>query len=1101
MKKFLSLVLALVMTMSLVTISAGAKDFTDDSKITYDEAIAVMSEVKVIDGYADGSFNPTATLTRGAAAKIICNLILGPTTASALSADAAPYSDVPANSTFAGYIAYCAKAGIISGYADGTFKPGNTLTGYAFMKMLLGALGYDKSVEGYEGTNWSINVAKQALGIGLDAGLLEDFDGTKPVTREEACLYALNTLKATMVEYDAKTSISVGGAEVTIAGSKAQDVKQGTYKSFTNDPADVTLEFCEKYFSNLKLAETADDFGRPSNTWKIKNTEIGTFANKADLVETFTKKVTKAKMYETVGKSVYDALCDNDAKLSVWFDGVETKVAAANIDSYIEKNNSGKINSTGNGDVTEVYVDSDSNVTVVTTRTYLFQAAADYDSKKESVSLTTDATKYDTAITLSSKTLDADDFPAIKDFKADDYILVTAVKNAAGKYDVKSVEKAETVTEEITGYKYDSDVTTATKTYDYAASASTIKTTGYNVGHPATLVLDKNGYVIGVDEAVVLSDYVYIEAFGSTSSLSAKAVAKAIFPDGTSAEIAVKEAYDKKTPANGQVKNQSTIAGWRLDITNHDGWYTFSKNSSGEYTLYNIETSKYTEEIAEFTRGGSNLQITDNGKVDAIIATDATDKHDADDTLFNDDTVVILKDKNGDLTVYTGVKNVPTITLTGSSGDKASVTVVEKKSNGYATLVYIDVPVTATISGGKAANLVYVISYDGKYVTTDNEVSYKYTVLEGEEEVKVEADTQIQSQIGNVYQVANSLTKNSKDQLTDFNLVGGPDGGVVIGGTGVVSSTSGKAIAQSAGTLTIDGTKYLVAEDAKITLLTMGKVKNSAGSYISDARVLNKDKDASYEVAVDISAKELVDDLKGYTYTYDYAGKVSETSGNVITELYVTIKYASDANADVAEIGTITVAPSTTSAGYDTIAEAVNNAITVADGTSMTVSATGTGTMTYKVAWSADEDTTDDDITTTPPASGWTYVAASGIYVVKVAVKSADETASDVKYVAVKPVTYYTLKVTNNDLSAAIMVTYNGQDYVVAKAASGSAPTVVTLDTKLVKDDVITVKYVVEDSGSIGAVTCTGAASSTLFNKTFNITVGTSNIDIAVADA
>ena len=56
-----------------------------------------MSAVKVIDGYADGDFNPSNTLTRGAAAKIICNLILGPTTASALVADAAPYKDVPAN--------------------------------------------------------------------------------------------------------------------------------------------------------------------------------------------------------------------------------------------------------------------------------------------------------------------------------------------------------------------------------------------------------------------------------------------------------------------------------------------------------------------------------------------------------------------------------------------------------------------------------------------------------------------------------------------------------------------------------------------------------------------------------------------------------------------------------------------------------------------------------------------------------------------------------------------------------------------------------------------------------------------------------------------
>ena len=114
MKKFLSLVLALVMTMSLVTISAGAKDFTDDSKITYKEAVDVVSAVKVVDGYADGSFNPNATLTRGAAAKIICNLILGPTTASALPADTAPFKDVPANHEFAGYIAYCAQQKIIN---------------------------------------------------------------------------------------------------------------------------------------------------------------------------------------------------------------------------------------------------------------------------------------------------------------------------------------------------------------------------------------------------------------------------------------------------------------------------------------------------------------------------------------------------------------------------------------------------------------------------------------------------------------------------------------------------------------------------------------------------------------------------------------------------------------------------------------------------------------------------------------------------------------------------------------------------------------------------------------------------------------------------
>ena len=146
MKKFLSLVLALVMTMSLVTVSAGAKDFTDDSEITYKEAVDVISALGVVDGYSGGDFRPDDVLTRGAAAKIICNLILGPTTASALSAGTAPFKDVPVTNTFAGYITYCSQQGIISGYADGTFRPTGTLSGNAFMKMLLGALGYDSSL-------------------------------------------------------------------------------------------------------------------------------------------------------------------------------------------------------------------------------------------------------------------------------------------------------------------------------------------------------------------------------------------------------------------------------------------------------------------------------------------------------------------------------------------------------------------------------------------------------------------------------------------------------------------------------------------------------------------------------------------------------------------------------------------------------------------------------------------------------------------------------------------------------------------------------------------------------------------------------------------
>ena len=300
MKKFLALVLALVMTMSLVTI-AGAEDYTDADSMNYAEAVEVMSAVGVVGGYADGSFNPQAGLTRGAAAKIICNMILGPTTAEALNADAAPYSDVAVDNVFAGYIAYCAKEGIISGYADGTFRPAAPLTGYAFMKMLLGALGYDATIEGYVGSNWSINVAKRALNIGLDKGLVSDFVGAKALTREEACLYAFNTMKADMVQYDNNTSISVGDIEITTS-TKAEVVNNATTNDKIWTAGDVT-QFAEKYFSKLKFENGMDAFGRPAITWwygvKNDDNKVGQFVNKTP-VATFEGITSEKEVYAAV---------------------------------------------------------------------------------------------------------------------------------------------------------------------------------------------------------------------------------------------------------------------------------------------------------------------------------------------------------------------------------------------------------------------------------------------------------------------------------------------------------------------------------------------------------------------------------------------------------------------------------------------------------------------------------------------------------------------------------------------------------------------------------------------------------------------------------
>ena len=126
--------------------------------------------------------------------------------------------------------------------------------------------------------------------FGLDDDLVGDFNGVKAVNREEACLYALNTLTATMVEYEKNSTVTVGNITIK-EQSDAKDMAN-TGKTDGNIDKDGKMQFAEKYFEDLKLDKTSDDFGRPANKWNVKKEEVGTYANTPDA--TFTKKVTKA---------------------------------------------------------------------------------------------------------------------------------------------------------------------------------------------------------------------------------------------------------------------------------------------------------------------------------------------------------------------------------------------------------------------------------------------------------------------------------------------------------------------------------------------------------------------------------------------------------------------------------------------------------------------------------------------------------------------------------------------------------------------------------------------------------------------------------------
>ena len=694
MKKFLSLVLALVMTMSLVTVSAGAKDFTDSSKIQYAEAVDVMSAVKVIDGYTDGSFNPSATLTRGAAAKIICNLILGPTTASALVADAAPYKDVPTNHTFAGYIAYCQKTGIISGYADGSFKPANSLTGYAFMKMLLGALGYKAEQEGYTGANWSIQVAKRAMNIGLKDDLVGDFNGVKAVTREEACLYAFNTLKATMVEYDKNSTVTVGNITIK-EQSDAKDMAN-TGKTDGNIDKDGKMQFAEKYFTDLKMFSATDDFSRPATQWKIKAEEVGKYTDTPNL--TYTKAVKAGDIYKdlALGSTI------DKKDVTVYINGEKAEDASVALkkgsDSkigkdYLEK--SGKKYSTAkNGVLTEVFYDKDDDSAIITqVVTYVGQinksvkATSSKDAYVVIDQLPMDGPNANVMAVpsdLTGKTVSGTlEFETNESYEDDAYVLYTYSQTADEVKSLAVAEKVEGYVSQTINKADDKDqnngLTLAGTSYKMSAAYSGEELGEISVKEDHTAYLDQYGYAIYVEEVEEIGNYALLVNVADKGTFVGKK-AELVFTDGTTKVVTAEKDYSK-------------VSNLKLDL-NGDGDYdeddqkiwddrtspisgalkapvivTYKVDNDGVYTLKAVAVAK-----TSYVDADSELVMT-NDKAGIAVQVDTNKESlNTSKVTANSATQFVVADRSkdgtfDDYTAYTGIKSAPSIDATsGKAG-------------------------------------------------------------------------------------------------------------------------------------------------------------------------------------------------------------------------------------------------------------------------------------------------------------------------------------------------------------------------------------------------------------------------------------------------
>ena len=604
LKRALSLALSAAMIVGMMVMGASAAGYQDvDASNDHQEAIEVLQAVGIMSGVDnEGNFNPDGSVTRNQMAVIMAHLLN-------LDYDyyrgTNPFTDVP--EWAAPYVAACAAEGVVSGIGNGQYGGDNTVTAAQAALMIMKALGYFQYNEDF-GSDWQVATVRQASYINLFDNI--NANAESALTRGQVAQLVLNGLLSDMVVFtgDVGTTATIGDSTIHIGyraeytSKTSSAAKYNTLVGGTSDIAGNNQYYIqlgeELYDGKLVMKADADVFGRPATSWTYDKKDIGTYVNYDLMVSEYTTKVEGGDVYNDIGSEAasYD--------LTYWVDGEQLSSAAALEQAkQIAKKNTEKMSNSGNGVLTQIFVDkANETLTITEINTYLAKTD-DYNEKKETLRLDSiygyGYGKYDES---DVEDLKLDDFSNISEYADGDMVLVTI---AAGE--VQTIADPKTVSgAEIDEFsKHDYVQADGTK-YNYAATGALTDSYNYSLLSDYdsnnldevtfNLFLDPYGYMIGIEQVEEDVQYVFITAYDRpTSNLTNKtAEAKAIFADGTEAVIQVNVS---KSDFQYAADNR-----YDWDVENGDAtensWYSFTKKND-VYTLDYVERQFHDQSVTE----------------------------------------------------------------------------------------------------------------------------------------------------------------------------------------------------------------------------------------------------------------------------------------------------------------------------------------------------------------------------------------------------------------------------------------------------------------------------------------------------------------------
>ena len=763
LKRALSLGLTAAMISGLMVMGSSAASYADVTSENNQEAIDVLQAVGIMVGDENGDFNPDQNVTRNEMAVIMSNLMEYNV---ATYANTSPFTDVP--SWAEPYVAACWTNGITAGTSDTTYGGGNDVTTAQAALMLMKALGYFQYQQDF-GSDWQLATTRQGNAIdlfdGVDAGV------TEPLTRDDVAQLVLNTLTSGMVTPTTSGSITVGG--VTIANSveynyvtsNAGYARSISDEMSTTDQTDATASIVELgedlYQGDLARDwDALDAFGRPSAIWSYLDNEIGTYVN--DRTATWTTLVSERDLYRAAGTTAVDNYGWN-----IYVDGQLVDRTTYPNGYDLDRNDTERWMKTGDGVVTEMFVDTVSESVYVTMiNTYVAEVTR----------VEADETEGDYNVTVTMKTR-PEAFTTNREFNSDvEYtrgdIVIVGVADGV----IETMALAETVEGTVSAVKANDYLTIDGSPYDYNYAYATdgvVNTytednrglydlensvpANPRAGDEVVLYLDASGCLVAVAEAGnVAEDYIYVsgihQAYGDNS-------AKVVHYDGTTETKDIDE-VDDVTPTVDDLTDE-------YDTGKKLGLGVYKYRGSSEYDLtsrfYKDSEGDYEYAATFFTKGE-----IENGRARMTGQDQGTPANKLSFNVDSNTVFVVVEDG----VAFVGYENVPTMKSTSTPVE--GWVVVDGKTDsqdaqvGVADIVFITSDVTYEVDNDSFFVVASTGAEESLYDTEGNDTLWSYTVyIEGVEETLV-ASTQLDVDEIGVYKI---VSRDSDGYVADVDKV------------------------------------------------------------------------------------------------------------------------------------------------------------------------------------------------------------------------------------------------------------------------------------------------------------------------------------------